>query len=157
MTMKAIDKVIKCAKTKALVETYLARRAISEVTRERIDTLYNQALQSFVFCDKITGERFTHHKDTWKVDNLADLEPFYTLCDTLAKENGIKPAGMERDYCPALVAEDNLRKAENELIEYTGKPLGVDNHKLLCSSDGIGNRQNWIDLIVGARLAIDAA
>lgn len=89
------------------------------------------------------------------------MDAYYTEIDKRLKQLNMKPSDMERDFCPALVAEHEQLKAEWHIMDvaatmmelnYNGKEL---NHKLLCQKNGLEQRQKMIDLMVKLVLSIE--
>jgi hypothetical protein len=138
------------AELDSAVTAYLLAKAHAEAVRERVDRIKSEILEDiplYVSQEKIhrePGARITHPKDDWQ----ADEGPFNSyLCevDERLKADGIKPATMERDKCPALVSEHILCKAEGLLCEIAGKPFGLTRNMLLCS--GIEAIRQFTDLV----------
>lgn len=60
-----------------------------------------------------------------------------------------KKAGLkvkDPSHCPLLVAENNLRSAEHDLIKAMKPLTDIDVHTLICSKDGLENYKKYIDL-----------
>jgi hypothetical protein len=132
------------------VTAFLLAKAHAEAVRERVDRIKTEILEDiplYVADDKIhsePGARITHPRYDWQ----ADEGPFNNyLCevDERLKADGIKPSTMERNRCPALVAENILCKAEGLLCEIAGKPFGLTKDMLLCS--GIEAIRQFTDLV----------
>lgn len=133
----------------SLVRAYLLARTFAEVQRERVDAIHLAILTECpIYADQFdTTEQITHSKDLYLSSDEAACQDFYAESDARLRKAGIKPADMPRDYCPALVAENLLRKIERELIDVSGKPFGVDADGLLCARGGLDNWKQWIDLV----------
>lgn len=152
-TQQAIDTPI----MHSLVNSYLLQKAYTDITRAEVDKMYNQLLQDIpTYCTSkwrkmgVEGiDRITDHNKLYLAGD-AECEVIYTEADKRLKEAGIKPVDMERDYCPALVAEDELRKIARMIADESCAPLGISADKLLCSKDGLENYKKWIELVVGA-------
>lgn len=50
------------------------------------------------------------------------------------------------DFCPLLVAEDLLHQAEHVLIEVMEPVTGISFDDLMCSSNGVENLRQYINL-----------
>ena len=53
---------------------------------------------------------------------------------------------MKLDYCPALVAEDDLRKIEHAIFDAVGVPMGINWDSLF--HHGVDDYKKFIDLVV---------
>jgi hypothetical protein len=153
---QTVKAAVDTPEVKELVCKYLAAHVKAEVTRAEVDKITAKILAEFPLYATIKdSKRITDPKYTWLCGDDARMATFYAMTDKAERAAGLKPTSMPDDYCPALVAEDEQRQAENALIEASGGPLGVSNEGLLCSGHGKGleNRQKWIDLVVGLHLA----
>ena len=145
------------------VVDYLALRAMAEVTRQEVDKVQRAVLAEFAIMgirEHNGSERITDPNRTYLCNNEADLDWYYRVVDARLRLAGLKPDDMDRDYCPALVAEDRQRKAEWAIIDEAAQMLGVlegkgeFNSALLCAKDGLQKRQEFIDLTVGLVLSL---
>lgn len=84
--------------------------------RSRVDAYILPLFRSFGFEVKCVD-------DLYLAKDEAKVEAFYAACDKAHRENGFTgPAG----HCPALVAEESARKAENALLASFDTFCGVD-------------------------------
>lgn len=143
-----------------LVAQYLVAKAKAEMLREQVDEVRAEVIQRVPLYRHDTGERITDIEFDWLDE---DQERFWRYLETVSdalKEDGVKPWDMRLEICPALVAEHELRKIEWALIDEMsdifdmGYESGEMNDRLLAL--GVGNRQEFIDAVVGAALAIEA-
>lgn len=141
----------------SMVETYLLAKTYAAITREQVDITYHEILTDIpVFADDIEGRRARSGQRLYKVGDLylcSDDElcqRIYAEGDKRLKAKGIKPADMERDYCPALCAENDLRKIARLIANAAGKPLGIDADDLLCSKNGLERYKQFVELTVSA-------
>lgn len=134
----------------SLVSTYLVTRAFAETMREKVDEVYREVLTQYpVYAN--TFDRTEQILSSGKLYMCSDEALVRVVYDEVNKRllaRKLKPADMEADYCPALVAENLQTTAENLLIESAGAPFGITNSRLMCSGKGLENRQKFIDLNV---------
>lgn len=141
---------------KSAVSAYLMARTFAEVTREKVDAIHLAILQEapiYANCDHEDGHPILESKDLYLADDQEDeIKDFYKKGDKRLRAAGLKPAEMEEDFCPALVAECLQRDTERLVIhagaEMVGKPNGKDfANGLLCL--GLEQYQRFVDLTVG--------
>jgi len=107
--------------TQALRAAVLVSRAVAKKTRADVDAYTMPAFHGFGFVDAETGKPLKHWSDLYL--SHQDATAFYAACDDLNRAHGYDlPAG----YCPALVAEHAVIKAENALLKHAGSCLGID-------------------------------
>jgi hypothetical protein len=155
--------------TQELIDTvaaYLVLRTKAEVIREQVDTVQRQVLAGITLYNDLEiehgldRERITKPNRVYLSQDETALGGYYKAIDAKLRELGIKPADMQLDYCPALVAEHEQAKAEWALIDEAAKMLdtyegpGQFNNALLSTQNGLETRQKFIDLIVGLVLAL---
>ena len=143
---------------KDAVAEYLARRVIAETLRDEVDKVARVILKNYPLYTEprhgMESERIFEPSRTWLAAK-ENWEPFYDLKDAELRAAGLKPAEMEKDFCPALVAENEQLKAEWALLDAAGIMLemgmepGGMNDWLLCRPSGLAKRQEFIDLTVG--------
>lgn len=89
-------------------------------------------------------ERITDWQLTYLSTDEAAAARAFALADERLKAAGIKPAEMEADFCPALVARTERVDAQRALINATAAPFGLDADALLMRP---GMWEEWIALI----------
>lgn len=134
---------------KKLAMTVVAAKAVAQVTRERVDEYTQPIFEKYGFkadseVMKKTpdyGKPLDTPKDLYMTDDPRCTE-FYAECDEEHKRQGfdVKPG-----YCPALVAENALIKAENALLEAGSELMGVN---LIGIS--LENRKKALEILLGA-------
>lgn len=144
---------------KTSVKTYLITRAHAETMRDAVDKVEREILKE---CPLTNGLDIKHGrpimaivnpKDTYRCTDEDMLQDYYEETGKRLREAGLKPAAMEKDYCPALVAEDIQRTTERLILDSAAEMMGMEfdgkelNHRLLCA--GLEKHQKFIDLIVG--------
>ena len=139
-----------------LVDTYLLARTFAEVMRGRVDAVHLEILTECpIWTTPEISPRMEEPRkilkssDLYLTVNEAEVRDFYDEADHRLKKLKIKPQDMEKDHCPALVAEHDLTKVEWALIDVSGAPFGVDSSNIMCCKNGLENRQKWLDLVVG--------
>lgn len=79
------------------------------------------ALEPFYSDD---GEVIKQSDDLFMVDGCEErIAAWYALCDTLHAANGYK---LEPGFCPALVAQNVARKAEQAVLDLLGTLVGCN-------------------------------
>ena len=148
ITLPAMKAAIMTPAVKSLVGTYLLARIYAEIMRADVDKVHDQILIEIEIHANTYGrtERLCKMKDLYMSDDDALCQKIYIEADKRLKAAGIKPADMERDYCPALVAENDLCEIEALIIKETGTPFDIEN---LYGED----RKTWLDLVVSAIIA----
>jgi hypothetical protein len=125
------------AKAKAmrpLALEYCAKQGKAEVLREEVDAIARRLLAAEcpLFHDRNgTGERITEPKDYWLCEDDAAIKAYYAAQDRELRAIGLKPAEMGDEYCPALVAENDARKARRAVINALAPLAGIDPKWLL--------------------------
>jgi hypothetical protein len=143
----------------ALVAKYLVARAFAEVTREAVDEIARAVLSDVALYNDRHADpdnepaRIIDPQRTYLSADNAALKRYWRECDRRERKAGIKPATMPADYCPALVAEDELRLIKRALIDASGKPWGIDTDRILQGRDGLANLEKWLDLVTGLAFA----
>jgi hypothetical protein len=137
------------------VNAYLMARTYAEVMTEKVEAVYLAILTECpVYGDLVPrrtgGEpvQILKSRDLYLCSNEALCQDVYEEANKRLRALKLKPADMKDEFCPALVAQRIQTDAENLLIEIAGKPFGITNQKLLCSANGLKNRQEFIDLNV---------
>lgn len=135
-------------KHKGLAIAVCAAKACSEVTRERVDAYIAPVFASFGFqysgtmADKLKQYGPIPSPEQLYLCEDPRIPDFYAACDVEHKRQGFDlPAG----YCPALVAETELIKAENALIEAAEPLFHLGVHQVHFE-----NRRKYLDLLIGA-------
>jgi hypothetical protein len=149
MNKIAMKQTIESPVMHSLVNSYLLQRAYTEITREQVDLVYAAILNeipAYATLDQ-TNERITKSSDLYLCEDNELCARIYDEADKRLKAAGIKPQDMHHDYCPALVAEDELRKIVRVLVDTSGKPMGVSADRLLCT--GMKQYDKWVDLVIG--------
>lgn len=145
------------------VTHYLAKRATAEVLREKVNAVEAEVLKDVALFDDLRArhedreaQRITEPRHTYLSEDEEALDRYYDAVDAALRDAGLKPAEMDRDYCPALVAEHDQLLAERAILDAAAKMLQMDfdgnelNNRLLCDQKGKGleRRQEFLDLVV---------
>jgi len=146
-------------KLKEAVAAYIARQQTATALREKVDRVEREVLQAVELFNDLDVQHgyqereriFDPGRAYLSTDEVA-LKKYYGLVDAKLREAKIKPDDMHPDHCPALVAENEVTKAEWELLDEAAKMLdvyeesGQFNNDLLCA--GLDKRRQFIDLTV---------
>ena len=129
------------------------KRKIAIDLRNKVDEIYKKILKEiplYTDTNMVGGKRkriYSHDKLILADDDKSFAKVIQQVSDESRKQ-GIKPDDMKDDYCPALVARQEVIEAQWELIAETGEILGIENNELL--SLGMKKYQKWIDLVIKA-------
>lgn len=137
------------AEVTPLVNAYLIVRAAAEAMRIRIDAIGAEMLDIYPLRDAESGELIADVSKDWHAFPTKAWVRWNEACVEEQRKQGLRAGLMSDGHCPALVLENEQINVGNLLIEVSGKPYGVTVHNLLCSSDGLKRRQEWIDLMCG--------
>ena len=128
------------------VNLVLEKRAIAEVMREKIDSIHTQILLEEIFEDD-EGNRITNPRYSFRIEKEPHQQYYYKRCDEENKKLGFD---LPHGYCPALIAENELRKAEHALIKQAERYFpGLTKDKILCTSHGLDNLKKYLDMLCG--------
>ena len=111
----------------ALVAKVLAARLVAEATREAVDAYIEPLFATYEFyadqlpCD--SGRKLTSSRDLWLSKDDEQAAKFYAACDAAHAAHGWELPGP--GYCPALMAENEVIEAENELLKAAAEHFGL--------------------------------
>ena len=132
------------------VRAVLIAHAFAETMRAEVDKVYLEILTE---CP-VYADQFDNTRQILKVNDLylcsdKDLcQDVYDEAHVRLRAARLKPADMDRDKCPALVAERLLVDTEHILVLAAEEVFeGVTLEKLICA--GMGKYRKWIDLLCG--------
>ena len=124
-----------------LCNAWLNSKAFAEIISEEVIRIQTQVLKDIpvhAWTDPNpkragtgwNGHRITDPKETYLALKPGDpsndpLVPYWNACDKAEREAGIKPADMDLDHCPALVARTKQLEVEWELFRITGEIMDV--------------------------------
>lgn len=137
------------------VRAYLLATTNAELMREKVDTIAAEVLQNGKYFEEEKtrrgvvrgGDRITEPKNAWLMDDKS-FKSYHAEMDKRERAAGIKPAEMDYDFCPALIAEDIQRKAVRIIIDLAGEIFEADDwgYSLLCAG---GNKYDeFLELTV---------
>ena len=123
---------------KPFVETLLEKRKVAKAERAKIDKIQRQVLQENRYCDE-EGERILEPSKSYKI---VDASHFYqTLHDIYI---GLGYELKDVGYCPALIAESEVTKAENELLKQAEPLTKIPHDKILS----VKQHEEYIGLLI---------
>lgn len=120
LTIAQVKAYHRAPKTTELKAALLVAQAAAQVLREQIDALLTPEFVKFGFVRDDNGAPITREADLY-LSEQEDLFPrWYAQRDAIiARAGWTIPAGSEGEgWCPALVAEHELIKAENALLDH---------------------------------------
>ena len=151
--MNRPDPRIVAATLTPAIAKVIAKRALAEVLRERVDAIKQNLLDATVYTGRYTGERVTEPEHDWTMSE-EDFARYNAFVDVEVRASGLNPAPGE---CPALVAEWGLTQAENALIKAAEKFFPeLTNERLLLGSKGKGGletRREYLNTLCGLGVA----
>jgi len=131
------------------VNVVLLATVLHDTLREEIDGYSREVLAAGTYPHEDTGEPVRDPKDAWLI--VDDVWPVY-----YAKvEAKFRAAGHDvpPGFCPALMAESDLHKAQALLIESSKPFFGVTADQLLgCFKNGktgLDTHREFLDLLIG--------
>jgi hypothetical protein len=143
-TIEQFKALINDPTTRACVDLYLVARAAAETMRAAVDEVWAEVLAA----DPVPvdpkwneGSRRATNQHFITGSNDSYLAPDYlwpalfAKIDAAARAKGIKPADMDTDHCPALVAESEFSDARRTLIYHTAPQVGIEPERLYYSLD----------------------
>lgn len=134
------------------VDNALMARAHAELKREAVDKIERQILSERPYMadqslTKGPPERITDPKLGYLICE-PDWTDYHAKVKAIHLANGYTPAAEGK--CPALVAENLQRQAEDVLIEAAEEFFPeITKDKLLCMPNSLEQLQKYIDLLVG--------
>jgi hypothetical protein len=137
----------------AAARDYLACKAAAEATRLVVDGIGREALEKFPLFDRDDRTPITEVKHDWRAYGTPEWDAWHAECVRVQHRSEIRPKGWNDELCPALVLEENQRKAGRKLVDISGEPFGVTHEKLLGSWMGLEQVKNWIELTLGLALS----
>ena len=155
-TLENMKKVFNNPEVAEFVKLMIIQKSKAEQIRKQVNDVHREVLSRIELYNDLNRKHFpdepikriTEGKDIYLSMDDNNLEKFYNEADKILREHKIKPENMERDYCPALVAENDLVTIEHKLIKLTGESFGVTVSSLL--SGGMETYRKWIELVTMA-------
>jgi len=143
---------------------YLVALAVTQTVADIVKPIQSEVLTDFNFFNDLSvkhgleRERITDPNDLYLSEDEEQVAAYYAAVDQRLRADGVKPDEMPAEHCPLLVAEHEQTLAENALIVAAARMMDVDepenfNHRLLCQSNGLEMRQEFIDII--AKLVVN--
>lgn len=127
---------------KPLVDNVLIAMAHAELQREKVDAIYNEILANGVWLDE-TGTQILESSRAWRIADEKRAADYYRLCDLALREAGYTLPDV--GYCPALIAEDERRKAESVMVDTVAPLFGITHDMLMRDFD---KYKRFIDLVI---------
>lgn len=139
----------------SLIAALIAARVFAIVERERVNAYILPIFATYEFFvrpewQEGEPERITNPERLYLTDQEELCKKYYAECADAHAAHGWTG---ERDYCPALVAEHEVIKLENQLLKSGGKFFGLE------TKDGgfivykTEDRKKFLDILVEAALA----
>jgi len=113
---------------KRLAAAVVLARVLAQTERERVLAYTLPLFAQFSFEDD-NGNKITDPEYLYLSDDDEQAAAYFAACDVAHREHGFTgPAGS----CPALMAEEEQRKAENVLLDALGTFSGIDGRNYSC-------------------------
>ena len=117
------------------VNAYMMAQAMAETMRERVDEVHRDILKECpIYADKEHADGkpiYDSGKLYLTTDDVA-CQDFYAEADVRLKEAKIKPAAMDKEKCPALVAENLQTDVETLLLRAVFTMLDGEPKAFIC-------------------------
>ena len=115
---------------KSYVNAYLMARVLAEAKRDDVNAVYKEVLTELpIFADAYDcedGHQIFDPDHMYLSKDNERAKEIYASADKLLKERGIKPADMDKDFCPALVAESLQMDVKHLLIKAMARMIVKD-------------------------------
>jgi len=126
---------------KPFVDNVLLAMARAQLERERVDKIYNAILADGVYMDD-QGNQILDNNRAYRINDKQAAD-YYKLCDLALREAGYDLPDV--GYCPALMAEEEQREAERQLVDAVAPLLGITRAVLMLNFDSY---KRFIDLTI---------
>lgn len=126
--LKALDRK---PETKAVRARVLEARRIAKERRADVDAYIAPVFARFSFMSQWNGEPITCVRDLYLSSDEEQCQAFFAACDEAHRAHGYD---MQPGFCPALVAEREVTKAEHAMLTYFGEHLGIPFGELICEA-----------------------
>ena len=104
----------------------LAARTFATAERQRVDAYIEPLFLAGNFKDE-RGVEIMNSKNIYRCEDEAKCTAFFAECDAAHRVHGFTGAA---DCCPALIAEEQVIKAENVVLKSMKALIGVEPLKL---------------------------
>jgi hypothetical protein len=131
----------------------LACRAMAATLRDAVDKIGQALLETTHPLTDENGERITTTRFAWRAYSGDGWTAWHDAGVDEQLKQRLRPEGLDRAFCPALMAEEQTRQAEHRLIDEAGKPFGVTHTLLMNGADGMANREKWLELCLSLSLS----
>jgi len=144
--MKTLTEINQAALLEAIREP--ARRVIelrrkAAVLREAVDKIKKVILAEMQLKDE-DGNIVLNPDASWTIEPEEDLLLFHSKLQKCVRQQIQGANELPDDHCPALVAESDLRDAENDLLRAICPFVGADPKQVMVAKSEL--RQKFIDL-----------
>ena len=157
MNTQTLNKEVQKIKEELIVAVniVLVRQTHAELLREKVDAVYREILAEIpTYVDpkfkREPNTRILENKDLWLAGEEAWTK-VYAEGNKRLLEQGIKPADMDSEFCPALVAEHEFSKAKHLLIETASPATQIT---LDMVSGSLESYRKLIDLLIGLIISL---
>lgn len=123
---------------------YIIAEAKYKTIQPIINEIQETLLSEIKYCHRETGHVITQPKDAWLMSD-SNFDKYYASLYQRYLEFGFNP---KYGYCPLLIAEDELRKAGQKLIDTMQPITGLTAMDVMSSNDGKGLKhiKDFIDV-----------
>lgn len=150
--IEQFDKSVRSVNMRELVKRYFVARAYAELKRERIDAIGDEVLSRVCLIDRYNGKRITAARNAWTAEDSSWRE-YHDECVRIQLERKERPNELDRDYCPALMAESELMRIEQEIVRASCEGFGGEaffDHLRYS----LKTYKQWLDNVIGAAVSI---
>jgi len=112
-----------------------------EVIKPSVERIQENVLKKHQFKEKKTNKIVLNDMSSYLL-NENDFKVYLDECRKEEIKIKLIDENFNKDFCPLLVANDNLIKAENKLINLMGKPFNIQANNLYKTE----HRKKFLDL-----------
>lgn len=115
---------------KPLALLYCAAKGRAEVIGEQVEAIARRLLAEECPLKDDEGVQILEPKYYWLCEDDDALKAYYAAQNRELRAAGIKPADMDDEFCPALVANTEAIKLRHQLVNAMAPLVGIDPHWL---------------------------
>lgn len=112
---------------------YCSKRSFADDMRKNVDAIARRLLSGECPLYKDLnkgGERITEPKDYWLSTDEKACAAYYAAQNRELRAAGLKPAAMDDELCPALVANTEAMQVRWKIIDAMAPVIGIDRKQL---------------------------
>lgn len=119
-------------------------KLVANDLRQEVDLIADRLLATECPLFDEEGQRILKHNLYWLAQDQNHLNAFYAAMNRELRAAGLKPADMDDEKCPALVAEHAVVLAQCAIINTLAPLVGIDPERLWGEK-----RDQFLELAMG--------